>query len=134
MCKARDTAHQGCLNLQGIEAVRPVEDLEDKERGMIPSKSAIWQEGDELLMKVGYPLFKIQHKDTDLGEVVQLDFESVTQFSLESKGMTELAQQESVEVAFSVDAGEISSGISHIFGALKLVDVRSKDRNGNYEF
>ena len=28
LCKARDTAHQGCLNLQGIEAVRQLQELE----------------------------------------------------------------------------------------------------------
>ena len=50
---AKDAAHQGCLNLQGIEAVRHVEELEEREQGILPSKSAIWREGDELLRKVG---------------------------------------------------------------------------------
>lgn len=134
LCMAKDTAHQGCLNLQGIEAVRRVEELEEREQGMIPSKSSVWREGDELLRKVGYPLFKIKHRDTELGEVVELDFECVFRFALETKGMTELAQRESVEMAFSVDAAELSSGTSHIFAALKLVDLRSRNRNGELMF
>ena len=39
LCMAKDTADQGCLNLQGIEAVRKVEDLEEQEEGILPSKS-----------------------------------------------------------------------------------------------
>ena len=42
LCQAKDTAHQGCLNLQGCEAVRQVEELEKREQGMMPSKSTIW--------------------------------------------------------------------------------------------
>ena len=72
---ARDTAHQRYLNLQGIEAVWQVEELEDQEEGMLPSKSLICREGDELFCDVGYPLFDIQHKVTDLGKVVKLGFE-----------------------------------------------------------
>ena len=67
---AKDTAHQGCLNIQGIEAVCKVEDLVEQEEGMLPSKSSIWIEGNELLKEVGYPLFKIVHKDMNFGEVV----------------------------------------------------------------
>ena len=85
---ARETAHQGFLNLQGIEAVRQVENLEDQEEGMLPSKSSIWREGDELLCDVGYPLFDIQHKVTDLGEVVKLGFEGVLCFALHDNGLS----------------------------------------------
>ena len=46
LCQAKDCAHQGCLNLQGVEAVRQVEELEQREQGMLPLKSAIWREGD----------------------------------------------------------------------------------------
>lgn len=62
---AKDTAHQGCLNLQGLEAVSQVEELENREEGMISSKSSIWRECDELLRKLGYPVFQIQRKETD---------------------------------------------------------------------
>ena len=36
LCMAKDTAHQGCLNLQGLEAVCQVEELEKREEGLIP--------------------------------------------------------------------------------------------------
>ena len=68
LCKAKDTAHQGCLNLQGIEAVRRTQELEKREEGFIASSSAIWREGDELLQKVGYPMFKPTHEDNELGK------------------------------------------------------------------
>ena len=80
LCMAKDTAHQGCLNLQGFEAVRHVEELEEREQAMLPSKSEIWREGDKLFRKVGYPLFDIQHRDCEFGEVVTLDFEKVVWF------------------------------------------------------
>ena len=131
LCMARDTAHQGCLNLQGIEAVRQVEELENRERGMMPSKSSVWREGDELLREVGYPLFDIQHEETELGEVVKLGFEGVLRFAMHDNGLTAIAQEFSVEFAFSVDAAALSDGTSHIFAALKNVDVRSRDRDGN---
>ena len=134
LCMAKDTAHQGCLNLQGIEAVRKVEELEEREEGMLPSKSSIWREGNELLTEVGYPLFKIVHKDMDLGEVVQLDFERLVRFVLEIHGLTELAQRISIELAFSIDAAALTQGTTHIFGALKVVDIRSQNRDGSLMF
>ena len=70
LCKAKDTAHQGCLNLQGIEAVCQAEELEKGEEGMIHSKSAIWREGNKLLKKVGYPMFLPTDKDEELGKVL----------------------------------------------------------------
>ena len=70
LCQAKDKAHQGCLNLQGIEAVRQVEKLDHYERGMMPSKSSIWQEGDELLKQVGYLLFKSKKIKIRFGEYV----------------------------------------------------------------
>ena len=36
--KAQDTAHQGCLNLQGIGAVQQSQELEKGEEGFIHSK------------------------------------------------------------------------------------------------
>ena len=41
LCKTKDTAHQGYLNLQGIEAVQNTEDLDDYKRGIIASKYAV---------------------------------------------------------------------------------------------
>ena len=123
LCKAKDTCHQGCLNLQGIEAVRQVEDLEKYERGMLPSKSSVWREGDELLRKVGYPTFKVTHQDNlSLGEVVMLDFERVVRFVLLINGLIEIARRCSVELGFSVDAGSLTSNTSHIYGGCKNLD------------
>ena len=72
LCMAKVIAHQGCLSLQGLEAFCQVEELEKRGEGLIPLKSSIWREGDELLRKVGYPLFKIQRKETVFGELVWL--------------------------------------------------------------
>ena len=134
LSQAKDTAHQGCLNLQGIEAVRQVEKLEHYERGMMPSKSAIWREGDELLKQVGYPLFKPKKIVTRLGEYVILDFEMLFRFVLRDNGLEEIAQRESVEMAFSVDAAQLSDKTSHIYGGCKNVDIRSRDRYGNLRY
>ena len=41
LCKTKDTAHQECLNLKGIEALWITEDLDDYERGVIVSKSVV---------------------------------------------------------------------------------------------
>ena len=124
---ARDTAHQGCLNLQGIEAAWQVEKLKDQEEGMLPSKSSIWREGDELPCDVGYPLFDIKHKVTDLGKVVKIAFEGVLCFSLHNNGLTAIAQEFSFEFSFSVDAAALSNSTSHLFAALKNIDVFSRD-------
>ena len=73
LCKAKDTCHQGCLNLQGIEAVRNVENLEKYKRGLIPSKSTVWRKGNELLKEVGYPTFDVMHRDDcSFGKAVKL--------------------------------------------------------------
>ena len=69
LCKAKDTAHQGCLNLHGIEAVSRTQDLEKGEQGFITSKSAMWLEGDELLHEVAYPMFMPTHMDDEKGEI-----------------------------------------------------------------
>ena len=45
LCKTCDTAHQGCLNLQGIKAVQQSQELEKGEEGFIHSKLAVWREG-----------------------------------------------------------------------------------------
>ena len=130
LCKAKDTAHQGCLNLQGIEAVRQIEpNLEKGEKGLIASKSSVWREGDELLKEVAYPFFKPTHTDHELGEVFTLDFERVIRFVLSIHGLTEIAQLYSVELAFSLDAAALTQGTSHIFAAVKNIDSRSK-QNG----
>ena len=128
---ARDTVHQGCANLMGIEAVWQVEELEDREKGILPSKYSIWREGDELICDVGCPLFDIQHEETDLGKVVKLGFEGVLCFALHNNGLTAIAQEFSVKFALSVDAAALSDGTVHIFTALKNVDVRSNDCFGN---
>ena len=44
-----------------------------------------------------------------------------------------IAIRESVELAFSVDAGSLSQGTSHIFGGCKNVDPRSR-KNGKLIF
>ena len=131
---AKDTAHQGCLNLQGLEAVRQVEELEKREEGLIPLKSSIWRECDELLRKVGYPLFKMQRKETVFGELVWLEFECMICFALQNNGLNEIAQEESIEMAFSIDAAELGAGTSHIFGALKMADVHACRRDGTLMF
>ena len=111
---AKDTAHQGCLNLQGLEVVRQVEELEKREEGLIPSKSSIWREGDELLRNVGYPLFKVQRKEAFFGEFFWLEFECVIRFALQDNGFNDIAQEESIGMAFSIDAAELSAGKSHM--------------------
>ena len=73
LCQAKDTAHQGCLNLQGIAAVHQIEELEEREQGMMPSKSSIWQEGDKILKNVGYSLFQPVQIENDFGEAVLLN-------------------------------------------------------------
>ena len=47
--KAKDTAPQGCLNLQGIGQILMDEELDRSEEVLFASKSTILQEGDKLL-------------------------------------------------------------------------------------
>ena len=131
LCKAKDTAHLGCLNLQGLNAVRSVQELEDRQQGYIASKSAIWREGDELLRKVAYPMLQPTHNDTCvLGEVVELNFEKVVRYVISIHGLTDLATTTSIELAFSLDGASLTQGTSHIFAACKSVDHRSKNKKG----
>ena len=87
-----------------------------------------------MLKKVGYPIFDIQHKDMDLGEVVTLDFERVVRFFLETHGLTKIAQREPVELAFSLDGAALTQGTSHIFGGCKNVDVCSRNLDGKFMY
>ena len=78
LCRAKDTAPQGCLNLQGLGHVRCVEELEKGEQGLFASKSAIWREGNKLLKKLAIPLLvdkENYHKVLELGDTVQLHYE-----------------------------------------------------------
>ena len=68
LLKTKDTAHQGCLNLQNIEALWKTEDLDNYESGVIVSKYVVWREGNKFLVNVGYPLFTPAHTDHELGE------------------------------------------------------------------
>ena len=119
LCKAKDTAHQGCLNLQGIEAVRRTQELEKGKQGFIASKSAIWREGDKLLCEVGYPMFKPTHEDKELGEIFSFDFEMVIRFMLEANTLTKNASLLSVENMFTLDFAALMHGTGHIFGACR---------------
>ena len=58
-------------------------------------------------MEVSYPLFKIQRTETDYGEILWLDFECVTLFFWRNRGLTKIAEEESVEMTFSIDAAEL---------------------------
>ena len=87
------------------------------------SKSSVWQEGDNLLQKVGYPTFKVTHQDNcSFGEVVMLDFERVVCFVLLINRLLEIAHRCSNELGFSVDAGSLTSNTSHIYGGCKNLD------------
>ena len=129
LCRAKDTAHQGCLNLQGLEAVRRTQELEKGEQGFIASKSAIWREGDELLRKVGYPMFKPTHEENEIGEIFTLDFEMVIRFMLETNNLTQIAKDDSIEILFTLDFAALTQGTGHIFGACRNIDTRSR-KNG----
>ena len=131
LCKAKDTACQRCLNLQGIKAVRCTQELEDQEEGFITSKSSVWREGDELLRKVAYLMFNPTHLDNQIGEICYLDFEKVARYVLEVHGLTRIASIFSVEIAFSIDAAALTEGTSHIFAACKNIDPQSQ-KMGNY--
>ena len=135
LCKAKDTCHQGCLNLQGIEAVRNVENLEKYKRGLIPSKSTVWRKVNELLKEVGDPTFDVTHRDEcSFGEAFELGFEKVIRYTLLVNGLLEIARIFSVELGFSVDAGSLSGNTTHIFGGCKNLDSRSTNRNGKLKF
>ena len=53
---------------------------------------------------------------------------------LEIHGLTELAQRVSIELGFSIDSAALTQGTTHIFGALKVVDIRSRNRDGSLMF
>ena len=101
---------------------------------MMPSKSAIWQEGDGLLKQLGYALFKPKKIVTRLGEYVIFNFEMVFRFVLRDNGLEDIAQHESVEMAFSVDAAQLSDKTSHIYGGCKNVNIWSRDKDGNLRY
>ena len=136
LCKAKDTAPQGCLNLQGLGQVRCVEELEKGEQGLFASKSTIWREGDELLKKVAIPLLvdaATYHQIHKLGDSVQLIYERLIRFALEDNGLTNIASEFSVEFGFSLDGGSMTQLTAHIFAGAKSLDLRSK-KNGKFIF
>ena len=127
LCQARDCAHQGCLNLQGIEAVRQVEELAKHEQGMLPSKSAIWREGDELLKEIAYPLFEPTHTVTELGEMVYLNLEKVFRFVLTDNGLTKIAQEEYVCMAFSANVAALTEKKQVIFLEDVIISIHAQE-------
>ena len=136
LCKAKDTAPQGCLNLQGLGQIRCVEELEKGERGLFASKSSIWREGDELLRKVAMPLLvdsSTYHQLHELGDTVEAIYEHVVRLLLEDNGLTDIASKYSVQIGFSMDRGSLSGMTSHIFAGAKSLDIRSK-KDGKFIF
>ena len=101
---------------------------------MIHSKSAIWREGNELLKKIGYPMFLPTHKDEELGKVFMCDFEKVVRFVLAVNFLTKIAIVCAVDLGFSVDAAALTNGTSHIFAGCKNLDPRSRGQDGEFLF
>ena len=55
-------------------------------------------------------------------------------FVLCDNGLEEIAQRESVKMAFSIDAAQLSDKTSHIYGGYKNVDIWSRDKDGNLRY
>ena len=129
LCKAKDTAPQGCLNLQGLGQVRLVEDLEKGEKGLFASKSTIWREGNELLHEVAIPMLvdkATYHQLHRLGDTVETDYEALFRFLLADNGLTDIAAETWVDIGFSMDGGSLTGMTSHIFAGAKSLDLRSR--------
>ena len=71
-------------------------------------------------------MFSPTHREYEYGEVFYLHFEGVIRFVLCDKEQLDIAIRKSIELAFSVDAGSLSQGTSHVFGGCKNVDPRSR--------
>ena len=57
---------------------------------------------------------------------ITLGYKRIFRFAIFVNELMEIAMRESIEMAFSVDAACLSDRTSHIFGALKNIDSRSR--------
>jgi hypothetical protein len=119
------------LNYNGVETLRSVEDLGLYQRGLLPSRSQIQRAAVELhhVAQETIPFVKVA---SNRGEVYQYDYEHFVRFILQTFGLQEIAQNDSVELCITLDGAELCDGICHLTAGVKITDRRAIDpRNGS---
>jgi len=124
--RAIDLSPVSGLNYNGVEILRSVEELGKYERGVLPSRSSI-QKCSAELYQMGQELIPFHRKECALGEVYQYDFEKAVCFIVQTFGLYELAQRESVELNVTFDGAEICDGLCHLTAGIKMTDGRAVD-------
>jgi hypothetical protein len=129
--RAIDVSAVGGLNYNGVETLRSVEDLAEYQRGLLPSRSQIQRAAYELhnVAQDTIPFAKVA---SNRGEVYQYDYERFIRFVLQTFGLYEIAQTDSVELCITLDGAELCDGICHLTAGVKITDRRAIDpRDGS---
>jgi hypothetical protein len=124
--RAIDLSIGGCLNYNGVEALRSVEGLGRYERGILPPRSSIqWCTYE--LHSLGQEYIPFEKKDCALGECFAYDYEKFVRFLLQSFSLYDIAQRETVELCIALDGAELCNGIQHLTAGIKITDRRAID-------
>jgi hypothetical protein len=119
-----DLAINGGINLTGLESLRKVEDLEDYQRGFLPSRTSVQNCAAEL-HALGQELIPIEKVPCDLGEMYQYDYEKMVRYIIKVFSLHEIAQNESIELCITLDGAELTNDLCHLSFGVKVTDGRA---------
>ena len=121
LVKAGDMAAVGGFKTTTINALCKIIDKDGE--GFFPSASSV-SRARALLDQYGSEVIGYQKRDTQYGEVYMLNFEKAFRMLLKACNLYELAQEQSVKVALTVDGADLFKGRTHVSTGVKITDER----------
>jgi hypothetical protein len=113
-----DLTINGGINLTGLESLQKVEDLEDYQRGFLPSRTSVQNCAAEL-HALGQQLIPIVKVPCDLGEMYQYDYEKMVQYIIKAFSLHEIAQNDNIELCITLEGAELMKDLCHLSFGVK---------------
>ncbi len=83
-------AINGGINYTGLEALRKIEDLEEFERGFLPSRAAV-QRSAALLHDFGQTIVPLKKVESTIGEAFEFEYEKMLRYLLKAFSLHDIA-------------------------------------------
>jgi hypothetical protein len=116
----------GGLNYVGYDTFRQTECLRTHEQGILPSVSSVKRD----LMKLNNHMdqfLKIEKSTYNSREIIGFYTESLVRFIIIKYGLHDIAIQDSIELALTMDGATLSDNMDHVTIGVKLADKRTID-------
>jgi hypothetical protein len=97
--------------------------IDENKDGLFPSASAV-SRTRKLLDAEAIKLIGYECKQTKYGEVSFLNFANSLTLLLKACGLYELAQRESIKIAFAIDGADMIQEWTHVSAGVKIIDTR----------